>query len=155
MPHSGGERMNVSVDRQLDSKVDSQGTDAEVFARAAMGNIPTAARAGVVNRTHRVVRQRAKVMQARRSQVRSLMVPLIICSVLLILTCFAVWSGLYQYQASEAAEAVQADVAALAASDANDQFLVVLLWFVPVSMALLGTIWFRRTHNSSEREIVR
>jgi hypothetical protein len=147
--------MNVSVDRQLDSKVDSQGTDAEVFARAAMGDVRTAARAGVVNRTHRVVRQRAKVMQARRSQVRSLMVPLIICSVLLILTCFAVWSGLYQYQASEAAEAVQADVAALAASDANDQFLVVLLWFVPVSMALLGTIWFRRTHNSSEREIVR
>ena len=147
--------MNVSVDRQLDSKVDSQGTDAEVFARAAMGDIQTAARAGVVNRTHRVVRQRAKVMQARRSQVRSLMVPLTICSVLLILTCVAVWSGLYQYQAAEAAEAVQADVAALAASDANDQFLVVLLWFVPVSMALLGTIWFRRTHNSSEREIVR
>ena len=31
----------------------------------------TAARAGVVNRTHRVVRQRAKVMQARRWRVPS------------------------------------------------------------------------------------
>ena len=59
---------------------------------------------------------------------------------LLILTVLAVWSGLYQYQAAEAAEAVQADVAALAASDANNHFLVVLLWFVPVSLALLATV---------------
>jgi hypothetical protein len=65
-----------------------------------------------------------------------------------------VWTGLYQYQAAEAAELVQADVVALAASDANNHFLVVLLWFVPVSIALLGTIWFRRMHNG-ERETTR
>jgi heme/copper-type cytochrome/quinol oxidase subunit 2 len=115
----------------------------------------TAARAGVVNRTHRVVRQRAKVMQARRSHVRSLMVPLIVCSSLLILTCLAVWTGLYQYQAAEAAEAVQADVAALAAADANNHLLLVLLWFVPVSIALLAAVWLRRARNGAEREIVR
>ena len=78
----------------------------------AVSGVDTVARAGVVNRTHRVVRERAKVMQARRSHMRSLMVPLILCSVLLILTVVAVWSGLYQYQATEAAETVQADVAA-------------------------------------------
>jgi hypothetical protein len=144
--------MSVSLGRQFDPQFESRADDSESFARAALSSVSTAARAGVVNRTHRVVRQRAKVMQARRSQVRSLMVPLIVCSALLILTGLAVWTGLDQYQA---AEAVQADVAALAANDANNQFLVVLLWFVPVSIVLLGAIWFRHTHSSAEREIVR
>ena len=139
----------------FDPRFESQADDSEVFARTALSSINAAARSGVVNRTHRVVRQRARVMQARRSHLRSLWVPLIVCSVLLILTCLAVWTGLYQYQAAEAAEAVQADVAALAANDANNQFLVVLLWFVPVSLAVLATVWFRRAHNGAEREIVR
>jgi hypothetical protein len=147
--------MNVSSEQRFDPEFESQADDSETFARAALGSMNTAARAGVVNRTHRVVRQRAKVMQERRSQVRSLMVPLIVCSALLILTCLAVWTGLYQYQAAEAAEAVQADVAALATNDANNQFLVVLLWFVPVSIALLATVWFRRARNDADREIVR
>jgi hypothetical protein len=142
-------------EQRFDPQFESGGDDAEGFARNALGSMNTAARAGVVNRTHRVVRQRAKVMQARRNHVRSLMVPLIICSALLILTGLAVWTGLYQYEAAEAAEAVQADVAVLAASDANNQFLVVLLWFVPVSIALLAAVWFRRDHNGSDREIAR
>jgi hypothetical protein len=146
--------MKGSFDREFDPRLESEVEDSQTFARAALGGVDMAARAGVVNRTHRVVRQRAKVMQERRSHVRSLMVPLIICSLFLILGVFAVWSGLYQYQATEAAEAVQADVTALAASDANNQFLVVLLWFVPVSLALLAAIWFRRTRNDS-RETAR
>jgi flagellar basal body-associated protein FliL len=120
-----------------------------------MNGTDTMARAGVVNRTHRVVRERAQVMQARRSHMRSLMVPLILCAVMLILTVFAVWSGLYQYQATEAAEAVQADVAPLAASDANNHFLVLLLWFVPASLALLAAVWLRRAHKGRESESVR
>ena len=47
-----------------------------------------------------------KSCRQKRSRDRSLMVPLIICSVLLILSGLAVWTGLYQYQAVEAAEAV-------------------------------------------------
>jgi len=115
-------------------------------------NAAVAARGDVVNRTHRVVRQRAQVMQARRSRMRGLMFPLTLCSVLLILTAVAVWSGLYQYQAAEAAEMVQADVAALAATDANNHFLVVLLWFVPVSIALLTAVWVRR-RGGADREV--
>jgi hypothetical protein len=146
--------MKGSLDRQLDARFESQVEDSEIFARTAVDGMDAAARAGVVNRTHRVVRERAKVIQERRSHVRSLMVPLIICSLFLILGFVAVWSGLYQYEAAEAAEAVQADVTALAASDANNQFLVVLLWFVPVSLALLAAIWFRRTRTDG-RETVR
>jgi hypothetical protein len=119
-------------------------------------NAAAVARAGVVNRTHRVVRQRAQVMQARRSRVRGLMAPLILCSVLLLLTAAAVWSGLYQYEAAEAAEVVQADVAAaLAASDANNHFLVVLLWFAPVVMTVLGMVVYRRLRSGADRGTTR
>jgi H+/Cl- antiporter ClcA len=101
------------------------------------------------------VRQRAKVMQQRRSRVRSLVLPLILCSVLLILTCLAVWTGLDPYQATEAAEAVQADVTALAAMDASNHFLVVLLWFVPVSMAVLAIVWYRSSREGAGSEVSR
>ena len=99
-----------------------------------------------------MIRHRAKVIKARRTHVRGLMAPLILCSVLLLLTVAAVWSGLYQYQA---AEAVQADVAALAVSDATNHLLVVLLWFVPVSIAVLGTFLLRRSRSGVDRETVR
>ena len=144
--------MNVSFGRELDPQFDPQTEDPAIFAPTALGNVDIGARAGVVNRTHRVVRERAAVMQARRSYVRSLMVPLAISSVLLMLVCFAVWSGLYQYQATEAAEAVQADVAAL---DANNHLLVALLWFVPVTLALLAALLFRFRRNGSDRRTAR
>jgi cytochrome bd-type quinol oxidase subunit 2 len=141
--------MSASLDSQFESEAgpEFRRSDAASDARQAMAGIHLAARAGVVNRTHRVVRERARVMKARRSRARSLMAPLILCSVLLILTALAVWTGIYQYPA-EAAEAVQADVAALAATDANNHLVVVLLWFVPVSMAALATVLYRRTRDN-------
>jgi len=147
--------MKASFGPEVDTQFESGVDESVILARTALSSVTTAARAGVVSRTHRVVRQRAQVMQARRSRVRGLMAPLIICSVLLILTAVAVWSGLYQFEAAEAAEAVQADVAALAASDANNHFLVVLLWFLPVSIAVLGTVLFHRARSGAGRETVR
>ena len=140
--------MNFSSESQFDTGPD----DSVASTRAALAGLGTAARTGVVNRTHRVVRHRAKVIKARRTHVRGMMVPLILCSVLLLFTVAAVWSGLYQYQAAEAAEAVQANVAA---ADANNHLLVALLWFVPVSFAVLGTFLFRRSRSGVDRETVR
>jgi len=119
------------------------------MARSAMRSIPSAARAEMVNRTHRVVRERARSMQERRIRMRSLWLPMLVCSALLILTCLAVWTGLYQYQV---AEAVEADVTALAATEMNNHFLVALLWFVPVSAAVLATVWVRRSRKHSDDE---
>jgi hypothetical protein len=147
--------MKASFEPQFESQFDPMPNNATMLACSTQDGVTMGARACVVNRTHRVVRERAKSMHERRSKARSLMIPLIVCASLLLLTCFAVWSGLYQYQAAEAAEAVQTDVAALAASDANNQFLVVLLWFVPVSLSLLGAVWFRRARNSTDRETIR
>jgi hypothetical protein len=135
--------MNSFTDPQL------QSNDAADFARSAMRSIPVAVRSGVVNRTHRVVRERAKMMQEKRNRDRSLMLPLVLCSALLLLAAFAVWSGLYQYQG---AETVQADVAALATSETTDHFLVVMLWFVPVSIALMVTVWVRHSRNNADDE---
>jgi protein-S-isoprenylcysteine O-methyltransferase Ste14 len=140
--------MKASFDPQFDSQFDSLPDDSAVLVCTAQDGVTLGARACVVNRTHRVVRERATAMKARRSHARSLMAPLAICSVLLILICFAIWTGMYQYQA---AEAVQADVAALATTDSTNHFVVVLLWFVPVSVALLAAVWIHRSrHNSND-----
>ncbi len=126
------------------SEFETQADEPAVLVHTTLRSVDLAASAGVVNRTHRVVRHRATVMQARRSYVRSLLLPLALCSVLLALAGVAVWTGMYQYTAVEAAEAVQADVATL---DANNHLLVAVLWFVPVSLALLAAIWVRHTKN--------
>jgi hypothetical protein len=118
------------------------------FARNALRGMTVGARASVVNRTHRVVRERAKVLQERRNRDRSLMVPLILCSVLLILSALAVWTGLYEYQAAEA----QSDLVALATTDANNHTMVALLWFVPVSIAMMAAVWLRRSRNNGDHE---
>jgi len=143
--------VNAAFDSQFpDSKFPEGQFPYDDLARAAMRSISVnaTARGAIVNRTHRVVRERAKVMQERRSRVRSLMAPVIICSALLILSVFAVWTGLYQSQ--QAAEAVTTDVTALA--DSNNHFLVVLFWFVPVSIALLSALWVRHSRSNADGE---
>jgi hypothetical protein len=110
--------------------------DSPAFVRAALSNANMQARASVVNRTHRVVRERAKTMAARRSQVRSLWIPMGVCSSLLIIICTAVWNVLDQY-----------DVTPSGVPDASNQFLVLCLWFLPVSMVLLAVVLFQRARK--------
>jgi hypothetical protein len=110
------------------------------FTREVFASLDTSARASVVNRTHRVVRERAKTIAARRSRVRSLWIPVAVCSSLLVILCTAVWSALDGY-----------DVTPTGVPDASNQFLVLCLWFFPVSMALLAVVLFRRARK---REVV-
>ena len=109
--------------------------DVRSAARVSL-NESGVARASVVNRTHRVVRERAKTMAARRSRFRSLWIPLAVCSSLLVIICTAVWSALEAY-----------DVTPGGVPDASNQFLVLCLWFLPVSMALLAVVLFHRTRK--------
>jgi hypothetical protein len=106
------------------------------FTRAALNDANVPARASVVNRTHRVVRERAKTIAARRSRVRSLWIPMAVCSSLLVIICTAVWSALDQYE-----------VTPTGVPDASNQFLVLCLWFLPVSMALLAVVLFQRARK--------
>jgi hypothetical protein len=110
--------------------------DMEQLKRTALASPNTAARASVVNRTHRVVRERAKTIAARQSKVRSLWIPLAVCSSLLVIICTAVWSALDAY-----------DSTPNGVPDASNQFLVLCLWFLPVSMALLAVVLFQRARK--------
>jgi hypothetical protein len=106
------------------------------FDRSNSQDSRSAARASVVNRTHRVVRERAKTIAARRSRFRSLWIPLAVCSSLLVIICTAVWSALDAY-----------DVTPSGVPDASNQFLVLCLWFLPVSMVLLAVVLFQRARQ--------
>jgi hypothetical protein len=111
------------------------------FARPAMN---TAARASTVNRTHRVVREKAKRLEAQRSRVRSLWIPLTVCAALLLIMCSAVWTVLDGYELNPTW-----------IPSSTNQFLILFLWFFPVSMALLVMVWFRRTRKRSDDEAAR
>jgi hypothetical protein len=127
--------MNNSHNEQI-----SEG-DTDLFARSAFTGMNTSARSAVVNRTHRVVRERAKTLAERRSRVRSLWAPLVVCSALLVIICTAVWSALAEYELTPTG-----------VPDASNQFMVLLLWFFPVSMALFAMVLFRRTRKRVDRE---
>ena len=107
----------------------------------AMGG---AARASLVNRTHRVVRARAKTISERRRRLRSLSIPLAVCAALLVILSTAVWTALDQYELTPTG-----------IPDASDQMLVFLLWFFPVSAALMAMIWLRRSRMQSSSESMR
>jgi hypothetical protein len=110
--------------------------DRDLLKRAVLAETNIAARASVVNRTHRVVRERARTIAARQSKVRSLWIPLAVCSSLLVIICTAVWSALDAYEATPNG-----------VPDASNQFLVLCLWFLPVSMALLAVVLFQRARK--------
>lgn len=100
-------------------------------------NIPESngnARASVVNRTHRVVREQALDMRAQQERKRSLWVPLAIFSVLLPVICYAFWAMLDGY-----------DLTPNGVPDAADQLVVMMMWFIPVTALVLGTVWLRRS----------
>ena len=101
-------------------------------------NIPESngnARASVVNRTHRVVREQALDMRAQQERKRSLWVPLAIFSVLLPVICYAVWAVLEGYD----------EFTSTGIPDASDQLAVMMMWFIPVTAIVLGIVWLRRS----------
>jgi hypothetical protein len=117
------------VDRESD-----RGLDRAMVG--SLGQLHVGARAPMVNRTHRVVRERAKQMSARRSKFRSLWAPLAVCASLLVILVTAVWNLLDEY-----------DLTPNGTPDASDQFAVLLMWFLPVSVAVVAMVWLKRTQS--------
>jgi hypothetical protein len=91
------------------------------------------ARATVVNRTHRVVREQAVTLQEQRQRSRSLWVPLTICSTLLLVICYAIWGMMDGY-----------DLTPNGVPDASDQMLILLMWSLPVTAVVFVLVWFKR-----------
>jgi hypothetical protein len=146
--------MNSPFNSAIDSKViaGSGLNDSASFTQEALRGVSVGARASVVNRTHRVVRERARVIEERRRNVRGLLLPLTVCSALLILLGVAVWSGLDQSEAMAAARVLPVEASSPAGPDLSSQFVVLLLWFVPLSVAFLATVWLRRSRRNANQE---
>ena len=100
------------------------------------------ARAEIVNRTHRVIREQAVAMREQRSQRRSLFAPIAICSTLMIIIGSAIWAMLDNY-----------DITPNGVPDASDQLMILLLWMLPVTALAIGVIWFKRTRGRMKGEI--
>ena len=94
------------------------------------------ARATVVNRTHRIIRDQALTMQEQKKRSRSLWLPLLISSSLLLVICYAVWAVMAGY-----------DLTPTGVPDASDQLFLLLLWPLPVTVVVLGLIWLRRSRG--------
>lgn len=96
-----------------------------------------AARASLVNRTHRIVRERARSHSDWQRRLKSLWIPLAVCCALLIVLAVAGWTIL-----------AQSDLTPTGIPDASAQMLVFFLWFLPVSGAVLAAVWFRKSQTS-------
>lgn len=103
------------------------------------GSRVEAAPASLVARTRRVVSQRAVALRSGRARLRALLVPMLICAASLLIACTAVWSVLDQY-----------DLAPTGIPDASSQIFVLLLWFFPVSAAVLAIVWLRRVRGKED-----
>lgn len=99
------------------------------------------ARAAMVNRTRRVVREQAVYLQQQRQKTRSLWLPVTICSTLLLVVCYAIWAMLDGY-----------DLTPNGVPDASDQMLLLLLWGLPVTLVVLGMVWLQRGRSRLGRE---
>jgi hypothetical protein len=104
------------------------------------------ARAAIVNRTHRVVRERAAAMQARKRTSRDLIVPFAICSVVLILLVGALWS-LVDEGGLTGWENLWKHVMEFG-SDAGSSMSLILVWFLPLSVITAAIVLLRRNRSS-------
>lgn len=110
-------------------------------AGAQHPDLKQAARASVVNRTHRIIREQAMEMQEQRQRSRSLLAPVIICSSLLLVICYAIWGVMDGY-----------DLTPSGVPDASDQVVLFLVWSLPVTVVILGLVWLRRRSRSAGGE---
>ena len=111
----------------------------------AHDTLNVAAKAALVNRTRRIIRERAGQIATRRKKMRSLIMPLAVSASLLVILVTAVWSLLEEY-----------DVTTGGVVDAGGQYFVLALWFLPLSLALLGMVWFTRIRGRrSESDLAR
>ena len=98
----------------------------------------TAAPAPLVNRTHRVIRERARSIQQRKTMFRSLWIPLTVSFGMLALLLCSLWNLLDE-----------SEFFPDGLPDSAQQMLVLSMWCVPLSVAVLAVVWFRRLNTKS------
>ncbi len=99
------------------------------------------ARAAIVNRTHRIVRERAVQMQQRKRRFRDLAIPFVICSVVMWMIAHAVLTVADDHLdgiLDGLVKLLQGDGA-----DAGSAFRLVV-WFLPLSALTAAIVLLRR-----------
>ena len=99
-------------------------------------SVNTGASASTVNRTHRVVRERAKTLQEQKKHARSLWIPLTVSFGMLALILIALWNLMED-----------SELFADGIPDASQQLLMLSMWCLPLSVIVLAVIWFRRART--------
>ncbi len=117
------ERLSNDTASELKDQIRSLGFE----DRSASTGLSASARASMVNRTHRVVRERAQTLNARRILLRSLWFPMLVCSAMLVIVCWTAWTVFAEF------ESVPSGM-----PESGDQSFVLLLWFLPISATVLG-----------------
>ena len=128
--------MNPELKRRLELPIE------EGSAEAAKLSAGAAASAAVVNRTHRIVRERAKTLKARRSRVRSLLLPLAVFSGILIVICTALCGRCW----------MSMNWRPTGIPDASQQMFVLMIWCLPLSAVLLALVWGQRSRSDNGPE---
>ena len=116
--------------------------------------VSAAARAAIVNRTHRVVRERAMEMQQRKKSRRELVLPLLICSAVLLLVCYAGWvvaSGSGFVNVGSEIEQQAGKLFTGQVMDTGSPAFLLLLWFLPITVATVVAVYLRRKRSSRDR----
>lgn len=108
---------------------------------SAMQSVHVAADAALVGRTQRIVRERALAMRTQRNRWRHLWLACGVSSALLVMIASAIWSVLTQYNLTPT------DV-----PDSSMQMMVLGMWFLPVSAAILMLVLFKRSRSRTENE---
>lgn len=125
------------MNQELETKVRNR--DLGHAASADVRALPVAARAAMVNRTHRIIRERATTLQARKKTVRGLLIPAIVSAGLLFAVVCAAWVMLDEY-----------DAAPVGMPDSSQQIFVLMLWCLPISVAALAAVAFRRAGSKAD-----
>ena len=133
--------------------------DRKHAASATLGN----ARAAIVNRTHRVVRERAAAIHARKLKMRSVAIPMAICSALLLIVCHAVWTTISQNSfglgelntVGEELEETASRLLSGQAMDSGGPVYILLMWFLPISLVTIAMLLVRRKRGRYDDEVLR
>ena len=137
--------MSATTARTQDSTQEQMAEQREIVA--ALQGVRIVADSALVSRTRRVVQERALAMQAQRRRTRDIWLACSICSALLIVMTHSLWNGLMQFDATSDALPNSAQML-----DGSAQLLVMMLWFLPVTAAVMALAVFKRTRNRRENE---
>ncbi len=122
--------------------------------QSASPAVSAAARAAIVNRTHRVVRERAMNMRQRNKSHRELVLPLLICSAVLLLVCYAGWvvaSGTGFGAVGSEIEQEAGKLFTGQTMDTGSPAFLLLLWFLPITVVTVAVVHLRRKRSSRDR----